>query len=256
MSRRRTIAEVAGLLAWFVAFTWLHSLVGRDHVTATANASTLQLIERTLHLDIVLPVNQWLAGHVGFAHAAAWFYRAYYLVVAGVLVWVFRRDVAVYRRVRRTMIVMMVLVLPVYWAVPMSPPRFALPGTVDIVALYGIFGHASRAGGWTAMPSMHVGWSLWCAFAVWTALRITRPRLARLAWIFPALMVVVVIATANHYVLDIVGSVLLVSAAVGLTALLPPPGSSRPSADGRPGSSSPPVRRPGSNGTNLGSPPE
>jgi hypothetical protein len=214
---RRTVAEVLLLLAWFVVFAWLHRLVGRDHVTATANAQTLQSIERALHLDIVLPVNQWLAAHAGLAHAAAWFYRGYYLVIAGVLVWVHRRDVAVYRRVRRTMIVMMVLVLPVYWAVPMSPPRFALPGTVDIVALHGIFGGASREGGWTAMPSMHVGWSLWCAYAVWTALRVTRPRAALLAWIFPLLMIAVVIATANHYVLDIVGSVTLVAAAIGLT---------------------------------------
>ncbi|BEL03661.1 phosphatase PAP2 family protein [Actinoplanes sichuanensis] len=236
MSRRRTIAEVLGLLAWFGVFAWLHSLVGRAHLAATANASTLQSIERALHLDIVLPVNQWLAGHVGLAQAAAWFYRAYYLVVAGVLIWVFRRDVAVYRRVRRAMILMMVLVLPVYWAVPMSPPRFALPGTVDIVALYGIVGHASRAGGWTAMPSMHVGWSLWCAFAVWTALRVTHPRAALLAWTFPLLMVAVVIATANHYVLDIVGSVLLVSTAITLTAFLPWPGSAHPPAE-RPDSS-------------------
>jgi hypothetical protein len=244
MSRRRTIAEVAGLLAWFVVFTWLHSLMGRDHAAATGNALTLQSIERTLHLDITLPVNQWLAAHVPLAHVAAWFYRAYYLVIVGVLVWVFRRDTGVYRRVRRTMIAMMVLVLPVYWAVPMSPPRFALPGTADIVALYGTLGDASRAGGWTAMPSMHVGWSLWCAYAVWTALRPTRPRLAPLAWIFPLLMVADVIATGNHYVLDIVGSVLLVGAAIGLTALLP-----------RPGSPSPPTSRPGSARVNLGAPP-
>ncbi|WP_433788983.1 phosphatase PAP2 family protein [Actinoplanes sp. CA-252034] len=244
MSRRRVIAEVIGLLAWFALFTWLHSLVGRDHVTATANAATLQSIERSLHLDIVLPANRWLAEHAGLAHAAAWFYRAYYLAIAATLIGVHLRDVAVYRWVRRTMVAMMVLVLPVYWAVPMSPPRFALPGTVDIVALHGIFGHASREGGWTAMPSMHVGWSLWCAYAVWTLLRPTHPRLALLAWIFPLLMVAVVIATANHYVLDIVGSVTLVAVAIGLTRLLP-----------RPGSPSPPTSRPGSNRTNLGSPP-
>ncbi|MEU8663980.1 phosphatase PAP2 family protein [Actinoplanes philippinensis] len=244
MSRRRAVLEVAGLLVGFALFAWLHGLIGHDHVTATANAATLQSIERNLHLDIVLPANRWLAGHTGLAHAAAWFYRAYYLAIAGTLLWVYLRDVAVYRRVRRAMVAMMVLVLPFYWAVPMSPPRFALPGTVDIVALYGIFGHASRDGGWTAMPSMHVGWSLWCAYAVWTALRSSRPRPALLAWLFPLLMVAVVIATANHYVLDIAGSVLLVCAAVGLTGLLP-----------RPGSPSPPASRPGSNRTNLGSPP-
>jgi len=34
--------------------------------------------------------------------------------------------------------------MPVYWAVPESPPRFALPGIIDIVARYDILGHASR----------------------------------------------------------------------------------------------------------------
>jgi membrane-associated phospholipid phosphatase len=112
---------------------------------------------------------------------------------------------------------MIALVLPVFWALPMSPPRFALPGVVDIVAEYDILGsHASRGIGngqnlYSAMPSLHVGWSAWCAYAVWSALRASHPRLALLSWVFPLVMAADVLVTGNHYVLDIVGSgVLLV----------------------------------------------
>jgi membrane-associated phospholipid phosphatase len=146
-------------------------------------------------------------------------YRLYYAIVAGVLLWVFVRHADVYRKVRRTMVAMTVLVLPVYWAAPMSPPRLALPGAVDIVARYDMLGRAAqeawtRPSHLTAMPSLHVGWSLWCAYAVWTALRGTRPRLALLSWLFPLLMAADVLATGNHYVLDIAGSIGLLAVSI------------------------------------------
>jgi hypothetical protein len=52
----------------------------------------------------------------------------------GVLLWVFIRHAEVYLRMRCTLVSMTLLVLPVFWAVPMSPPRFALSGIADIVA--------------------------------------------------------------------------------------------------------------------------
>ncbi|HEY3470110.1 MAG TPA: phosphatase PAP2 family protein, partial [Amycolatopsis sp.] len=177
-----------------------------------------------MHLDVERSVNGWLAGNPVASRIAVYPYRLYYAVVAGTLLWVFARHPEVYRKVRSTMVAMMALVLPVYWAVPMSPPRFALPGAVDIVARYDILGEGARYG-WThpshhtAMPSMHVGWSLWCAYAVWCALRGTRPRAALVAWLFPALMVADVLATGNHYVLDIVGSVALLAVAIVAASL-------------------------------------
>jgi hypothetical protein len=209
----RPLAETIGLALWFLLFARLHAAAGRDIAAATANALALQRAEHALHIDIVRSANAWLADHVALSHAAVYVYRLYYIVVLGVLVWVFVRHSDVYLKVRRTMVAMTVLVLLVYWAVPMSPPRFAMPGVVDIVARYDIVGRAAVQG-YTAMPSMHVGWSLWCAYAVWTALRGAHPRLALLAWTFPALMTAVVISTGNHYVLDVVGSVALLAAAV------------------------------------------
>lgn len=220
VTRPRALVELIGLLLWFVVFARLQSAAGQDVVTATANALALQSAERALHIDIAASVNHWLAGHLVLSHLAVYVYRLYYVVVAGVLLWVFLRHAEVYRQVRRTLVAMMVLVLPVYWLVPMSPPRFAVPGVVDIVATYDIFGHASRdTGHFTAMPSMHVGWSLWCAYAVWSALRATHPRLALLSWIFPLLMTAVVLTTGNHYVLDVAGGVALLVVSIAAASI-------------------------------------
>jgi hypothetical protein len=213
-ARARAVAEIAGLVVWLLVFVRLENALGRDAAAATANALALQSAERALHLDVEHAANAWLAGLEPLGRLAMWVYRLYYLAVVGVLGWVYVRHAEVYPRVRRAMVAMTVLVLPVYWAVPMSPPRFAQPGIVDVVARYDVFA-AAPASHYTAMPSLHVGWALWCAYAVWSA----RPRLGPLAWLFPVLMAAVVLGTGNHYVLDIAGSVVLLAASVAAAAL-------------------------------------
>lgn len=219
--RPAVLVELIFLVLWFLLFARLDAAVGKDFAAANANALALQSAEHAVHLDIERSVNDWLAGNPFLSRLAVYLYRLYYVVVAGTLLWVFARHADVYRRVRRTMVAMMVLVLPVYWAVPMSPPRFALPGAVDIVARYDLFDQPSWTSPthYTAMPSMHVGWSLWCAYAVWSALRATHPRAALAAWAFPLLMTADVLATANHYVLDIVGSVTLLAVSIVAASL-------------------------------------
>jgi hypothetical protein len=209
------LGEVAVLLLVVLLFLWLHAAIGNNVAAATANALTLQSLERVLHLDIALWANKWLTAHPALIQPAVYYYRAYYIVIISVLVWVYVRHAVVYVKVRRTLVAMTMLVLPIYWMVPMSPPRFALPGVIDIVAEHDIIGrHTTQGPGsgdniLSAMPSMHVGWSLWCAYAVWYALRDEYPRLALLSWIFPLGMAAVVLVTGNHYVLDIAASIAL-----------------------------------------------
>lgn len=161
--RRAVVVELVFLVLWFVVFARLTALLGTDVVAANAAASAVQSAEHAVHIDIELSANRWLAGNPVIARLAVYVYRLYYVAVAGVPAWVFFRHAEVYRKVRRTMVAMMVLVLPVYWAAPLSPPRLALAGAVDIVARYDIFPQESwsNPSHFTAMPSMHVGWALW-----------------------------------------------------------------------------------------------
>ncbi|TKK90805.1 phosphatase PAP2 family protein [Herbidospora galbida] len=199
-------AEVALLVFAFLLFSRLHAAAGVGVAErATANALTLQSWERALRLDIELAANQWLTRHPALVQPAIYYYRLYYVVLAGVLIWLYVRRPSVYLKARRTMLLMGALALVVFFTIPMSPPRFALPGVVDIVGSRG-------ENLYSAFPSLHFGWSLWAAYAVWAA----RPRLAVLAWAFPVGMAVVVVVTGNHYVLDLVASVALLATAIGV----------------------------------------
>ena len=90
----------------------------------------------------------------------------------------------------------------------LAPPRFSVPGMTDILVTRDILGAAHPRGAtglvnlYAAMPSLHVAWAAWCALAVVTA---SRGRWRRLAWLYPAATTLVVLASANHFVLDAVG---------------------------------------------------
>ncbi len=213
------MVQLAGVVAGLMLYSWLHNLAGTDVASATANARTLQSVERWLNLDVEVAANEWLAGNPVLTQAAVLYYRLYYLPLAAVLLWVLFFRAEVFPTVRRTLIVMAPLALLVFWLLPMSPPRFALPGIVDIVAAHDPFGGGSRdltngKNHFSAMPSLHVGWSGLCAYAAWLGARGTHPRLALLAWLFPVGMVAVVITTGNHYILDVVGSVVLLTVSI------------------------------------------
>ena len=70
---------------------------------------------------------------------------------------------------------------------------------------------------YAAMPSLHVGWATWCTLALWPAVRNPVARVALVA--YPFVTVFVVVATANHYVLDAVGGWVTLAGAYGLEEL-------------------------------------
>jgi len=190
--------------------------VGNHVDVATRNARALQRLEVTLHSNVEVALNRLLVGHDAVIAPAVIVYRLHYVVLLGVLLWLFVRHAESYLSARRALVAMLGLGLLAYWAVPMSPPRFALPRIVDVVAEHDLLGGRlfHEAGSYTAMPSLHVAWSAWAAFYVWCALRDAHPRLALLAWAFPVAMVAVVLATGRHYVLDVVGSAVLLAASI------------------------------------------
>lgn len=229
----------------FALFTVLHSAAGHDMATAMADAGRLQSIERALHLDVELAANGWLAQHGWLIGPAVYYYRLYLVPIVAVLVWVYLRHRDIYRHLRRTLVVMTFLALVVFWTLPMAPPRFAIPGIVDIIALHAPFGPNSRdlnsgQNHFSAMPSLHTGWLAWCGYAIWFALRGSRPRLALLGWLLPLTMAATVLITGNHYVLDVVGSAILLIVSIAAVSVVSATGRrtgrrrSRAASTGRP----------------------
>ena len=63
---------------------------------------------------------------------------------------------------------------------------------------------------YAAMPSLHIGWALWCTLAMWPVLRHARSRVAFAA--YPVVTLFAIIVTANHFWLDAVGGVVVLAA--------------------------------------------
>ncbi|NED05314.1 phosphatase PAP2 family protein, partial [Streptomyces sp. SID6648] len=69
---------------------------------------------------------------------------------------------------------------------------------------------------YAAMPSLHVGWALWCGVMLW---RHGGTRLSKVAAVvYPLGTTIVVMGTANHYFLDAVAG----AAVMGVGLLLTP----------------------------------
>lgn len=154
--------------------------------------------------------DHWLAG-VPWLHAPAAYYYdlAHIDVTVTVLLLCYWRRPAVYRRARNALLAVNLVGLTVFLLYPVAPPRL-LPGAgfVDVVATSGTWGAweaggalAERANEFGSMPSLHLAWAVWVAL---TVAAMTRNRWwRRLGWGHVALTCVVVVATGNHYLLDL-----------------------------------------------------
>jgi hypothetical protein len=166
---------------------------------------------------------------------AFWYASLHYLVTPAVLVLVWRKAPSEYSALRTALLVATLLALALYSLIPVAPPRLTGdPSYVDTrraTSQWGWWGaEASAPRGlgaltnqFAAMPSMHVGWAVWCAVDV---RRVTRSRpLRSVAVAYPVLTSLAVVATANHWTMDAVAGAALVL--LTLLPVLRPEGSGR-----------------------------
>jgi hypothetical protein len=137
------------------------------------------------------------------------FYGTFHFVVtAFVLVFLFRRFPERYRIWRNALAATTALALIGFAMYPLLPPRL-LPshyGFIDSLKAYGSlwsFDSGSMqviSNQYAAMPSLHFAWSLWSGLALFPVLR--RPWAKGLALLYPALTLLAIVITANHFILD------------------------------------------------------
>jgi len=188
--------------------------------TALGNGRGILDVEQALRIDPELSLDRWLASHHTLAAVLANYYdNAHFVVTLGLLgyLWFSRADL--YRPLRNSLVLVNVIGFVVFWRFPVAPPRM-LDGFTDVVASTHAFGSwhtgplASQANQLAAMPSLHMAWAAWCGLALW---RISARRWVRaLALLYPCLTALAVLATGNHFVLDIFGGLLALALSVWL----------------------------------------
>jgi hypothetical protein len=183
--------------------------------------------ERWLGIDPELGLDRWLAGrHMLGLLVSDYYDNAHFVVTLGLLGIRWMRRADLYRPLRNSLVLVNVIGFAVFWLYPVAPPRMLrTDGFSDIVASTHAFGSwhtgalASAANQLAAMPSLHMAWAAWCAVVLW---RLSRRRWVRgLAVLYPCMTALAVLATGNHYVLDVLaGLATLVMAMLIETAIL------------------------------------
>jgi len=215
--------EVALLGVLWLLYTAVRSFVPNDLTAAVRRGQDLLALEQAWFGAPVAQLNAALVALPGLAVTANYFYATlHYLLTPAVLVWLHRRHGGVYRSARAVLLVATVIALVLFWLFPTAPPRLLPAGFVDTMATWSSYGWwsdaASAPRGLTslsnqlaAMPSMHVGWAVWVGWQLWR--RGEGPLLRVVGVAYPSLTTLVVVATANHYVVDALAGAAVVAAA-------------------------------------------
>ena len=216
------------LLIWF-GFVFSYQLVRGlpDHDRAAALANGMRIVDLERHLGrpiVELRVQHVFASAHWLGTAAAWTYwNAEFTVVGLALLWVYLRRHDHFARLRNAVILASALALIGFAVDPTAPPRmFPGLGFHDTLARAGGLNHGAGlvqlAGNpYAAMPSLHSADALIVGLVLATA---CRSRWAKALWLlWPVWVWTCVIATANHFLLDVVAGIALALLTLGALEL-------------------------------------
>jgi membrane-associated phospholipid phosphatase len=211
------------LVIWFgflLAYQVARGLADRDPTKAIQNALGVVGLEKHLHGLFELTLQRITIDSHLLTMLTSWTYWMSQFTVLGLaLLWVYLRRHEHFARFRNTVLLANVIGLFGYIMLPTAPPRmFPQLGFVDTIATFGI-NHESgfiqlASNQFAAMPSLHaadaliVGVTLACIVKRWYV---------KVLWLlWPAWVAFAVMATANHFWLDIVAGMAVAVLAAGI----------------------------------------
>jgi len=209
--------EVLLIAVSYWTYSMIRNAVPEQKAKALKNADWIWQAEHSLGIAVERTVNHavdsvtWLIVSMNYYYATL-----HFIVTIGVLVWLYRWHPGRYAAARLALFATTGVALIGYYFFPLAPPRLMTGGGfVDTLVDHGTWGSmasgnlASMSNQYAAMPSMHIGWSLWCGI---TIALLAKPLWARvLGLLYPTVTLLVIVSTANHFWLDAVGGVACLS---------------------------------------------
>lgn len=196
---------------------------------AFANGTAILEFEDRFGLAWERGLNTFLDNAPAVAAVSAVIYASLHFIVTPLtLVWLYRNHHRQYRFTSTVIVLTTSLALIGFYTLPTAPPRmYPGEGFTDIMAKTGSWGWWPESGTpasdnisnqFAAMPSLHCAWAAFCGIVIVIH---TKNHLARvLGALYPAVTFFVVMGTANHYLLDIIGGLVTLCVALLLTWLL------------------------------------
>jgi PAP2 superfamily len=212
---------------WFgfvFAYQLARGVADRDPARAFANGlRVIDFEQRTTHHVWELTAQRIADSSHLLLTAAAWTYwNSEFTVIGLALLWVYLRRHEGFARLRNTILLANAIGLVGYVLLPTAPPRmFPSFGFADTLDSMSGLNHGSglvslAANPYAAMPSLHAADSLIVGLVLAS---IVRNRTAKVLWLlWPAWVWFCVMATANHFWLDVVAGVLVAMMAMVVVA--------------------------------------
>jgi membrane-associated phospholipid phosphatase len=181
-----------------------------DLTTATDHAQWIVNLQQSIGVNVESSVQSALDGTVVIWILNNLYLAAQLVVVPGALIWLYRRDHALYIRLRNTVLATWLIAMPIYALFPVAPPRLADVGLIDTITSGGGVRLDSALttsfyNPLAAVPSLHAGFAL--AVGVALAAAASRPWLKLLALSWAPIIGLAVVATGNHFLFDIAAGI-------------------------------------------------
>ncbi|MCX4720057.1 phosphatase PAP2 family protein [Streptomyces virginiae] len=212
--RPRIWFEILLIAISYWTYSLIRNAVPEQKAAALANADWIWSVERTLGIAVEQSVNHTINSVTWLIVGMNYYYATLHFVVTiGVLVWIYRFHPGRYAATRMVLFATTGVALVGYYCYPLAPPRLMNgQNFIDTVLVHHTWG--SMASGnlkqmsnqYAAMPSMHIGWSLWCGLTIFAVASAPWARI--LGLLYPTATLIVIVATANHFWLDAVGGMI------------------------------------------------
>ena len=187
-----------------------------DWTVATANAGRIAELERDLALAWEPALQDAFLALPSLVEALNVFYFVGHFLFTGIFfLWLYHRSRAGFRVFRDGFLVATAISVLVHWLFPTAPPRLAEQEIVDTLRLLsGIDIGSPTSTGLSnpvaAVPSLHAGYAIGVGIGLFRY--VAMPLVRGLALAYPALVVLTIIVTGNHFVLDAVAGVAVMGA--------------------------------------------
>ena len=184
---------------------------------AFTNAKRIIRLEQALGIFHEESIQKAFLGSRLFIQSLNTYYGTmHFIVTIAAMLWCFHQLPERYPSVRNGLAVMTGMALFGFAFFPLMPPRLMPLPHWDFVDTLKDFGgpwsfHSGPiskvSNQFAAMPSLHFGWSSWCATAFWPWARTIQKKIFLLS--YPTMTLFAIVVTGNHWFLDALGGLLV-----------------------------------------------
>jgi len=209
--------EVIVIMAGYFTYHLVRGAVNGRADEAFTNADSLIALEQSIGIFWEIQLQSMILGHQFLIDVFNSIYIWGHIPVIGaVALWIYFYRREFFAKYRNAFLISGAIGLVFFIMLPTAPPRFLEDaGFVDTVTLhsnaYRVLQPPALVNQYAALPSLHFGWNLLVAIAVFET---TRAWWARaFALVMPAAMLAGIVLTANHYIIDgLLGGAIAMSA--------------------------------------------